>query len=188
MAESAGIAGDIASAIQSASINRHPDARHDLNPSTAASIKEPVRLSSQSAAQHEPLSPSPSSSAEHIPANVLRPVPRRQALPPLPDLRFEQSYLKSISLCESRAAVLWVTLRDQVLLALFQGFAWTLLLSGWRHVNRASKLSGSNVGARLRRWWWGVNGWSIPVGTEREQKGEMVREFYEARFGSSAES
>jgi hypothetical protein len=39
---------------------------------------------------------------------------------------------------------------------------WTLILSGWRHVNRSSKFSGRGVGARLRRWWWGVNKWQIP--------------------------
>ena len=37
---------EIASTLQTASINRHPDPRHDLNPSTAASAKQPVAISS----------------------------------------------------------------------------------------------------------------------------------------------
>ena len=43
-----------------------------------------------------------------------------------------------------------------------QGVVWTLILSGWRHWNRSAKFSGQSVGARIRRWWWGVNKWSIP--------------------------
>ncbi len=43
-----------------------------------------------------------------------------------------------------------------------QGMVWTLILNGWRHWNRSAKFSGQSVGARIRRWWWGVNNWSIP--------------------------
>lgn len=43
-----------------------------------------------------------------------------------------------------------------------QGVLWTLLLNGWRHWNRSAKFSGQSVGARIRRWWWGVNNWKIP--------------------------
>lgn len=43
-----------------------------------------------------------------------------------------------------------------------QGVVWTLILSGWRHWNRSAKFSGQTVGAKIRRWWWGVNNWKIP--------------------------
>lgn len=43
-----------------------------------------------------------------------------------------------------------------------QGVVWTLILSGWRHWNRSAKFSGQSVGAKIRRWWWGVNNWKIP--------------------------
>lgn len=94
---------NIASIIQSASLNRHPSPTHDVNPSTAASIKQPV-------------SPTISiSSDDHsIPYSALKPVPRRSNLPPLPDLRFEQSYLASLRAVEGWRGVLWVTARDQV--------------------------------------------------------------------------
>jgi hypothetical protein len=51
---------------------------------------------------------------DEIPISVLNPVPRKQTMPPLPDLRFEQSYLKSIEKAESWKGVAWITLRDQV--------------------------------------------------------------------------
>lgn len=98
---------NIASAIQSASINRHPSPHHDLNPSTAASSKQPV----------EPASPtsSVSSNANSIPESALKPTPRRANLPPLPDMRFEQSYLASLQGAESYWTIAWITGRDHVL-------------------------------------------------------------------------
>ena len=104
------IPAEITSVLQGASINRHPSPRHDLNPSTAASGKQPVRLDTH---------PDPDSLSDlgedEIPASALHPVPRRQNMPPLPDLRFEQSYLKSIETAESWQGVAWITVRDQVL-------------------------------------------------------------------------
>ena len=50
----------------------------------------------------------------------------------------------------------------QVLMCFAQGVVWTLILSGWRHWNRSAKFSGQSVGAKIRRWWWGVNNWKIP--------------------------
>lgn len=94
---------DIASTIQSASIKQHPSLAHDLNPSTAASTKRPVSPTI-----------SISSDAESIPESALKSVPRRVNLPPLPDLRFEQSYLASLKGVESKWAIAWITMRDQV--------------------------------------------------------------------------
>src|ERR1700712_3933868 len=95
---------EIASVLQSASINHSPDVRHDLNPSTAASVKEPVTF-------HEEAS---SDLDDEIPISALRSTPRGQNMPPLPDLRFEQSYLKSIEKAEGWGAVGYITIRDQV--------------------------------------------------------------------------
>jgi hypothetical protein len=100
---------DIASLLQSASVKRNPSPAHDLNPSTAASEKLPVRFSRNA----DPGAASDIDEDE-IPVNLLDPVPRRTTMPPLPDMRFEQSYLKSIEKAESWQGVLWITLRDQV--------------------------------------------------------------------------
>jgi hypothetical protein len=168
------VPSEIASTLQGASIQRHPSVRHDLNPSTAASEKQPVTLD-----PHRDLDADSDLAEDEIPISVLNPVPRKQNMPPLPDLRFEQSYLKSIEQADSWQSVLWITLKDQVhlqhimhhhyiglhkqvIFCFAQGVIWTLLLSGWRHWNRSAKFSGQGVGARIRRWWWGVNNWKVP--------------------------
>lgn len=106
------IALELGSAIQSASIQHHPDPQRDLNPSTAASGKLPVTLSPND----DDIDDSDLADDE-IPISVLRPVPRRQNMPPLPDMRFEQSYLKSIEAADWWGAVGWITFRDQVRLS-----------------------------------------------------------------------
>ena len=158
---------EIASTIQAASIKRHPSPSHDLNPPTAASAQIPVHPSSPSHSQ--PLSPS---------AIPLRPQRRRPTLPPLPDLRFEQSYLASIPTDASWGRVTYITTRDQVLLPLVQGTLWTLALAGWRHWNRGANMVGAGVGARLRRWWFEVNKWEIPkeASGEGHAKAQHVQE------------
>jgi hypothetical protein len=100
---------EIASAIQSASIERHPSPRHDLNPSTAASAKEPVGLE-HNAEDIDDLDVD----EDEVPVSVLRPLPRRHTMPPLPDMRFEQSYLKSIEKSEGWMGIMWITFTDQV--------------------------------------------------------------------------
>jgi hypothetical protein len=114
---------EIAETIQTASINRAPSPTHDINPPTAASEKQPVFISPH-------VSPSDSSldkyaydeddgideeeEEEDIPYSVIRPVPRRASFPPLPDLRFEQSYLASIAAADTKWKVAYITVRDQV--------------------------------------------------------------------------
>lgn len=100
---------EIASTIQGVSVNRHPSPRHDLNPSTAASEKQPVTFNA-----HPDTDALSDLVEEEIPISVLDPDPRRNTMPPLPDLRFEQSYLKSIEQAQGWQGVLWITLRDQV--------------------------------------------------------------------------
>jgi hypothetical protein len=116
----------IAETIQTASIKRDPSPNHDLNPSTAASQKQPVTVS------HPPASDSSldkfvydeedgideEEDEEDIPYSVLKPAPRRASFPPLPDLRFEQSYLASIAGADTRWKVAYITVRDQVRLTM----------------------------------------------------------------------
>lgn len=162
------MASEIASTISTAHINQHPDPRLDLNPSTAAAARQPVCLVLPP--HRTTFSSSPSSPPD---TPTLKPVPRRRDLPPLPDLRFEQSYLARIAPCTTWQAVAYVTLLDQMLLPLSQGFIWNVLLHGWRAWNTGAEFAGQNAGARLRRWWWGVNGWKLPS-KEDDALGRMV--------------
>lgn len=82
--------------------------------------------------------------------------------PQIPDLRFEQSYRKSI---EGANGVWWkiffITVRDQVLFTLAQGFLWQLTLVGVRSWRLTAASNGSRVGqtvfGRLSNWWAKVN-------------------------------
>lgn len=100
----------LAETIQTASIKRHPSPHHDLNPSTAASQKQPVEFTHSSADSDL----ASDVDEDEIPLSVLRPTPRKPNLPPLPDLRFEQSYLASIKDAKDWRMVTYITMRDQV--------------------------------------------------------------------------
>ena len=115
----------IAETIQTASIKRDPSPDHDLNPSTAASQKQPVSVSLPPASEssldkyayeEEDGIDEEEEDEEDIPYSVLKPVPRRVSFGPLPDLRFEQSYLASIAGADTRWKVAYITVRDQVYL------------------------------------------------------------------------
>ncbi|KAF4783584.1 hypothetical protein HER10_EVM0011488 [Colletotrichum scovillei] len=148
----------IAETIQTAHINRAPSPSHDLNPSTAASEKEPVTL--EPAPTHDDLDDDELD--DYIPRSVVNPKPRTAKLPPMPDLRFEQSYLNSISKADTWGRVAWITARDQVMMPLIQGVVYNLFLIGWHHWNKNAQVHGSSIGARVRRWWYGVNNWQLP--------------------------
>lgn len=172
----ASIPTEIASTLQAGHIRPDPDPAVDMAPSTAADAKA-VYDEKQ---HHQHNHPYDSDSAAHqldgidgdsdsdeeddIPYSVLK-RPRRQPqqqLPPLPDLRFEQSYLKSIAAADTWWKVALITTRDQVLMPLAQGVVYNLLLCGWQQWNRTAKLQGNSAGARFRRWWYGVNNWVVP--------------------------
>jgi Autophagy receptor ATG43 len=88
-------------------------------------------------------SPHPSSSSK----------PRRPNLPPIPDLRFEQSYLKQLE--AAKGSVMWmiiITIREQVLFPGVQGFLWALGLAGIRTLRTRQAESGRGVGSWLRDW------------------------------------
>ncbi|RAH64420.1 DUF1770 domain-containing protein [Aspergillus aculeatinus CBS 121060] len=93
--------------IQTASINRNPSPDHDVNPPTAASEKQPVVDDAPSEAGSIP-------SDIVDPRHMVRPATRRHNFPPLPDLRFEQSYLASLRGADTWGRVAWITIRDQV--------------------------------------------------------------------------
>ncbi|KAL2865666.1 DUF1770 domain-containing protein [Aspergillus lucknowensis] len=170
----------VAETVQTASINRAPSASRDINPPTSVSEKKvPVELTP--------------SDADSIPSDlvdqhrVLRPPARRHTLPPLPDLRFEQSYLASIRGADTWGRVAWITVRDQILLPLVQGTLWTLALSGWRYWNRNASLGGQTLGSRIRRWWYEVNNWKLPPLMPKNPKvaAEQVEDFYTAQFSNA---
>ena len=171
---SANPATELASAVQSASIKRHPSPHHDINPSTAASKKVPADVVSPDLSDVE------DDDDDTIPSDILRPRPRQKSFPPLPDFRFEQSYLASIKNAKTNTQVILITVRDQVFLPLAQGVLWNMAMFGWRYWNRGSKFSGQTLGARVRKWWWDVNNWKLP---EEATKGGRGR----AEFARGAE-
>jgi hypothetical protein len=99
----------MAETIQTAHINESPSVEHDMNPSTAASEKEPVRM--DRSPSEDVLS---NIDEDEVPLSILRPAPRKPQMPPLPDLRFEQSYLASIKDAKDWKMVTYITMRDQV--------------------------------------------------------------------------
>ncbi|KAK3334008.1 hypothetical protein B0T19DRAFT_144051 [Cercophora scortea] len=181
----------LAETIQTAHINRDPSAQHDVNPSTAASKKEPVVLETHHTREPQP-QPQPQQEKdedslfpldhddgidegdddedeledeedeEDMPYSILRPKPRTAHLPPIPDLRYEQSYLHSIRNADTWWKVVWITARDQVMMPFAQGILYNLGICGWQYWNRNARIHGSGLGARARRWWYGVNNWEIP--------------------------
>jgi hypothetical protein len=90
-----------------------------MNPSTAASQNVPVTISRHNSDLHSYSSSIVGSDIgddEDVNYSVIRPHPRRASLPPLPDLRFEQSYLASIAGADTVGKVAYITIRDQVCL------------------------------------------------------------------------
>ncbi|KAF4634612.1 hypothetical protein G7Y89_g3501 [Cudoniella acicularis] len=187
----------IAETIQTASIKHDPSPTHDLNPSTAASQKQPVSVSRPPAsdssldkyAYDEDEEGIDKDEEEDIPYTVLKPLPRRLSFGPLPDLRFEQSYLASIANADTPWKVMYITIRDQMVLPLVQGTVWTLALAGWKYWNRNAQLSGASWGAKARRWWFGVNNWKLPeslrgIGKNGKLAAEM-REYYQTQSSAS---
>jgi hypothetical protein len=77
--------------------------------------------------------------------------PRRQNLPPIPDLRFEQSYLKQLE--AAKGSVLWmviITIREQVLFPGIQGFLWALGMAGIRTLRTRQAENGKEWGGWIR--------------------------------------
>jgi Autophagy receptor ATG43 len=172
---------EVASTIQSASVKRHPSPHHDVNPSTAASATTPATAtlhshSSSVGSTTTTTTTTTTTSSDQIGSEVVDDIsvrPRRSALPPLPDLRFEQSYLASIKNADTWGKVSYITIRDQVLMPLVQGIGWNLAVFGWRYWNRGAKFGGRSIGSRIRRWWWEVNHWEVPKDGSRALSAEV---------------
>ncbi|GAB0131938.1 hypothetical protein EsDP_00000391 [Epichloe bromicola] len=155
------VATEVAETIQAGHIRSHPDIDFDAAPSTAADKKDQFtihspRLSDDDVPNHI------DHDEDDIPYSVLKPARKSHNLPPLPDLRFEQSYLRSIANADTWWKILLITARDQIIMPLAQGVIYNLLLCGWQNWNRSAKLHGNTAGSRVRRWWYGVNNWTLP--------------------------
>lgn len=88
----------IAETIQTAHIKREPSAAHDINPSTAADTREPVRLEEKKARDVDE-----EDDDDEIPVSVLRPQRRFSHLPPIPSVkpgasRVAKEYMLTLSL------------------------------------------------------------------------------------------
>ena len=106
---------EIAETIQAGHIRSHPDIRFDFAPSTAADKKLPVRVEELHGNDGDLVDGIDDEEDEDdIPYNVLRPASRTHNMPPLPDLRFEQSYLRSIANADTWWKIMLITARDQV--------------------------------------------------------------------------
>ncbi|EGS20475.1 uncharacterized protein CTHT_0023070 [Thermochaetoides thermophila DSM 1495] len=154
----------IADTIQTAHIQRHPSPLHDVNPPHGAgSTAEPVYVDNEGIDEgEEELDTSEEEEYRSSRSAVPRPRKPQHHFPPLPDLRFEQSYLWSIRNADTWWKVVAITVRDQVMMPLLQGIVYNLFICGWQYWNKSAQIHGSSVGARLRRWWYGVNKWPIP--------------------------
>lgn len=131
---------------QDTHIVRNPSPRRDVAPSTAADTKIHV--------DHHGIDDSDDEDARSISSSIAdyesgRRRGRKQ-LPPLPDLRFEQSYLASIAPAQG---VWWkialITAKDQLLMPLLQGVGYNLLVAGWKVWNRGARFSGAGVGGKF---------------------------------------
>ena len=90
-------------------------------------------------------------SLEDSPHPSSRPKPRRPNLPPIPDLRFEQSYLKQLE--AAKGSILWmiiITIREQVLFPGIQGFLWALGRAGIRTLRTRQVENGREWGEWIR--------------------------------------
>jgi len=91
------LATQAAETFQTAHLRRNPDPHHDINPS-----------------KRSPASLGVDSDSEDDDTTYAIQKPQTKPFPPIPDLRFEQSYLHSISKAETWWEVLFITVKDQV--------------------------------------------------------------------------
>jgi hypothetical protein len=93
--------------VQTASIYAAPS--HDATPSTTTSRRQHVHI-----LERIPSEAGSISTGIVDPIRMVKPRPRRTAFPPLPDLRFQESYLTSLKGAKSWGRIAWITVRDQV--------------------------------------------------------------------------
>lgn len=110
----ASVPSQIAETVQTAHIKRDPSPAHDVNPPAAGSTMQPARAVPKRRAASVDLDDDLDDDDDEIPVSVLRPQARKTSFPPMPDLRFEQSYLNSLRDADTWWKIAWVTVRDQV--------------------------------------------------------------------------
>ena len=164
-------------AVQDSHIIRNPSPSRDIAPSTSADhapisiLRDSlpsIQFSSSRVDLHRLTQPQPSRhhrpgegiehdetaseiSLEDSPRPASPPKARRPPRPPIPDLRFEQSYLKGLE--AAKGSVMWmviITFRDQVLFPGLQGFVWALGMAGLRTLRTRQAENGAAWGAWLR--------------------------------------
>lgn len=173
----------LAETIQTASINCNSSPTQDLNPFSSISPSFQDTNQKQNDHKHSSLDKANSATVKTTTSSTASSINsidsdevnndqsssnssfrrRNRNLRPLPDLRFEQSYLNSIAGAKTAWNVAMITFRDQVVLPLLQGTVWSLLLIAWSHWNYTAEISGSSVGAKVRRWWYRKNNWKLPM-------------------------
>lgn len=107
------IAIQAAETLQTAHINHNPT-RADIAPQTSVDKKIAVEFDRSGDVD----SMADDVDEDEVPLSILRPLPEDNRHAPkhlqLPDLRFEQSYLKSIENAENWRGVAYITVKDQV--------------------------------------------------------------------------
>jgi hypothetical protein len=160
-------------ALQDGHIIRNPSPSKDIAPATSAD-KPPVSIAlrghlpsiqfssshadlhrlSQREEEDEEIEETASEISLEESPHVIEPTkPRRQNLPPIPDLRFEQSYLKQLE--AAQGSVFWmifITIREQVLFPGLQGFVWALAVTGIRSLRASQAENGRAWGSWVRDW------------------------------------
>lgn len=164
-------------AVQDSHIIHHPLPSRDIAPSTSADrapvsiVRDalpPIQFSSSRAELHclsqhhheqgedddETVSEVSLEDSPHPPSERKH---RRPILPPIPDLRFEQSYLKQLE--AAKGSVLWIiiiTIREQVLFPGIQGFLWALGMAGIRTLRTRQAENGREWGGWIRNFFGGL--------------------------------
>jgi hypothetical protein len=155
-------------AVQDSHIIRNPSPTRDIAPSTSAD-QRPITvirdalpsIQFSSSSNLHMLSQLRADADEDTVSEVsledsthdISPKPRRPQLPPIPDLRFEQSYLKQLE--AAKGSVMWIiiiTIREQVLFPGVQGFLWALAMSGIRSLRTRQAESGQEWGGWIREF------------------------------------
>ncbi|GAO50081.1 hypothetical protein SAICODRAFT_18079 [Saitoella complicata NRRL Y-17804] len=77
-------------------------------------------------------------------------------MPAIPNLRFEQSYMNSISRAQSPWQVALITIKDHIIMPLAQGFGLTLATVGLRIYFAHVRTNGHDWGAWARTWFAGL--------------------------------
>lgn len=104
-----------AETLQAAHINHNPT-RADIAPQT--SVDKKVAVEFDRSGDVDSMADDVDHDEDEVPLSILRPLPEENRHAPrhlqLPDLRFEQSYLKSIEHAEHWRVVAYITVKDQV--------------------------------------------------------------------------